>query len=132
MSDEPTCGKGLAEHSALPKMFGELIDAMAEILEEHQKALDLTDENSKKEHELYVELTQEHRRIADQLQATARRMAGSRDLPMGRHDPQAMASPRPFEAFATFVKLEQELLAMLQKGVERDQKMLDAMHESGG
>jgi hypothetical protein len=124
MDEQPTCGKGLAEHSALPAKLGELIAAMAENLEVHQKTLDLTDENARKEHTAYVKLAQEYRSIATQLQATARQMAGYRDLPMGRHDERAMAAPKVLDAFSTFVRLEQELLALLQRAVERDQKML--------
>jgi hypothetical protein len=126
--DEPsTCGKGLAEHSALPAKLGELTAAMAENLERHQETPDVTDENARKEHHAYVKLAQEFRYIAIHLQATAEHMAGYRDLPMGRHDPRAMAAPAGFEAFAKFVRLEQELLALLRHAVERDQKMLTAM-----
>lgn len=131
MEDQPTCGKGLAEHSVLPAKLGELTAAVAEILEIHRKALDLSDENSKKEDEAYQELAQQHRQIAAQLQATARQMAGYRDLPMGRHDPKAMAAPEAREAFETFVRLEQELLALLQKRVAQDGKMLIEMERVG-
>jgi hypothetical protein len=51
------------------------------------EALDLTDDHSREEHEAYRELARGHRKIAAELRATARRMAGYRDLPMGRHDP---------------------------------------------
>lgn len=127
MDDEWTCGKGLAEHSALPAKIAELISALAENLEIHQKALDLTDVNARKEHEAYVKLAQQYRTIATELQTTAERMAGYRDLPMGRHDERAMASPQTLDAFTTFVKREQDVLALLQKAVERDQTMLDEM-----
>jgi hypothetical protein len=127
IDEQPTCGKGLAEHSALPAKLGELTDAMAGILEHHQTALDVTDENARKEHRAYVKLEMEFRSIASQLEATAEHMAGYRDLPMGRHDERAMASPKALDAFATFVRVEQELLALLQKAVERDQKMLAEM-----
>jgi hypothetical protein len=45
MKEQQTCGKGLAENSALPAKLGELTDAFAEILEAHREALDPTDEN---------------------------------------------------------------------------------------
>jgi hypothetical protein len=127
MKNQQTCGKGLAEHSVLPAKLGELTVALAENLEIHMNALDLGDESSRKEHDAYVELTKEHRRIAAQLQATANRMAGYRDLPMGRHDQKAMSAPKVREAFEKFVKLEQELLALLQKRVEQDARMLAEM-----
>ena len=40
-TDEPTCGKGLAEHSALPAKIGAVIGAIGEVLEFHMTALDL-------------------------------------------------------------------------------------------
>lgn len=127
MENQQTCGKGLAEHSVLPAKLGELTAAVAENLEIHMKALDLKDQSSRKERDAYVELAKEHRRIAAQLQATAMLMSGYRDLPMGRHDQKAMSGPEVVEAFEKFVKLEQELLALLQKRVEQDRKMLIEM-----
>ena len=131
VDEQPTCGKGLAEHSALPAKLSELIAAMAENLEVHQKALDLTDENARKEHGAYVKLAKECRSVATQLEATAEHMAGYRDLPMGRHDEQAMADPKVLEAFSRFVKLEQDLLALLHRAVEQDQEMLVVMRGAG-
>lgn len=131
MEDEPTCGKGLAEHSVLPAKLGELTAAVAEILEVHMTALDLSDENSRKEHDAYRELAKEHRETAVQLQATAERMAGYRDLPMGRHDMEVMASPKAREVFERFVKLEQEILELLQRRLERDRQMLGEMGGAG-
>jgi hypothetical protein len=111
---------------------GELIASLAENLELHMKALDLTDENSQKEHDAYVELAREYRKIATPLHATAKRMAGYRDLPMGRHDQEAMSSLKVREAFEKFVTLEQELLALLQKREEEDRRMLVEMTGAGG
>ena len=127
MADQPTCGQGLAEHSALPAKLGALTAAVAENLELHMRALDLGDASAVRERDAYRELAQEHRTTAAQLRATAERMAGYRDLPMGRHDPKAMSSPKVREAFAQFVTLEQELLALLQNRIERDRQMLSAM-----
>jgi hypothetical protein len=127
MDDQPTCGKGLAEHSALPAKLAELEDALAENLERHQKTLDLSDENAQNELDAYVRLAREHRSIAAQLRDTARHMAGYRDLPMARHDERAMADRKLFEAFVRFVKVEEELLSQLQAAVERDREMLAAV-----
>jgi hypothetical protein len=54
-------------------------------------------------------------------------MAAYRDLPTGRHDEKAMSGPQVRAAFEKFVKVEQELVAMLQKRVEQDRIMLSAM-----
>jgi hypothetical protein len=132
MDDQPTCGKGLAEHSALPAKLAELTAALAQNLEIHQKSLDLSDENARREHDAYVKLAKEHRSISAQLAATARQMAGYRDLPMGKHDEQALADPRGLQAFQTFVRVERELLALLEGWVKRDEGMLAAFQEGGG
>ena len=41
MTDEPTCGRGLAASAALPGKIAELSAALAEVLERHMKALDM-------------------------------------------------------------------------------------------
>jgi hypothetical protein len=129
MDDQPTCGQGLAEHSELPAKVAELFDAMGDILEFHQTTLDLTDENARKEHEAYVSLSKAYRGLASQLQMTAREMASYRDLPMARHDQAGLMSPEAVEVFQKYVNEEEDLLNLLQGGVERDQKMLAEMRE---
>jgi hypothetical protein len=94
-------------------------------------ALDLEDNDSRREHEAYRELVRDHRRIAAALRETARRMAGYRDLPMGRHDTSVMSSPRAVKAFEKFVKLEEDLMALLQTRVEQDRRMLEEMGRAG-
>jgi hypothetical protein len=132
MDDQPTCGEGLAAHSALPAKLAELEDALAENLELHQKTLDLRDEHARAELEAYVRLANAHRAIASQLRATAAEMAGYRGLPMGAHDEKALGDPKLLDAFATFVTREQQLLAELQHAVERDQQMLAAVSGQHG
>jgi hypothetical protein len=132
MDDQQTCGKGLAQHSALTASLGELVASTARVLEVHMKALDLTDENSKREYEAYRELASAHRRIAIDLADTAHRMAGYRELPMGKHDMAAMMSPAPRHAFAGFVKHEESLLALLQTRLAADHAMLEMMASAAG
>ena len=127
MDDQQTCGKGLAEHSALTASMGELVAATARVLEVHMKALDLTDERSKREYEVYGDLASAHRHIANQLADTAERMSGYRSLPMGRHDMNAMMSPAPRHAFAGFVKDEERLMSLLQERLTQDHAMLETM-----
>lgn len=132
MDDQQTCGKGLAQHSALTASLGELVASTARVLEVHMKALDLADERSKREYDAYRELASAHRRIAIELADTAHRMAGYRELPMGRHDMAAMMSPAPRHAFAGFVKQEEALLALLQTRLAADHAMLEMMASAGG
>lgn len=132
MPDEPTCGKGLAEHSVLPAKISELLDALAENLDLHLTTLDLSDENSKKEDDVYRMLVKEYSMSAAHLAKTARRMAGFGSLPMGRHDAKAMQDPKFFEAFKHFVKIEEELLQLLEMRVDQDRKMLTGMGKAAG
>jgi hypothetical protein len=127
MNDQQTCGKGLAEHARLPAKLAELIGAMAEILELHQKTLDRTDDHAREELDAYVSLAKKHRTLAAELRATAEEMAGYRDLPMARHDRKAMTDPKLAESFARFTKAEGELLDQLQTAVGRDRAMLAEM-----
>ena len=126
-SEQQTCGKGLAENSVLPAKLGELISAMAENLEAHRKALDLTDQNSRAEDEAYEKLLKDLRQIAAQLSVTASEMAGYRDLPMGKHDEAAMTHPRVGDAFQKFVQHKRELLELLEQTEKRDHKLLEMM-----
>jgi len=126
-TEPQTCGKGLAENSVLPAKLGELISAMAENLDVHQKALDLTDENSRVENEAYEKLLKDLRQIAAQLSVTASEMAGYRDMLMGRHDQEAMTHSRVGHAFQKFVQNKRELLEFLEQTEERDRKLLEMM-----
>ena len=127
-SEQQTCGKGLAENSVLPRKLGELISAMVENLAVHRKALDLTDPHSRAEDEAYEKLISDLRQTAAQLAVTASEMEGYRDLPMGRHDMQAMTHPRVRETFQVFVQQKQALMRLLQQTEERDRQLLEMMH----
>ena len=93
MSQQPTCGQGLAEHAALPEKFADVIGAVAENLEIHLGALNPSDKRSRPEFDAYVALTTEHREIESRLRALALQMEGYRDLPMAEHDMAVMTSP---------------------------------------
>jgi hypothetical protein len=125
--EEQTCGRGLAENSALPAQLAEVTEAMADNLMAHMQALELDDEPARQEHAVYLRLTEEQRQAAARLRAVAGEMAAARDLPMGRHDTQTMTSPEVAEAFQRFVKAKQELLALLQRMAEQDQRLLAQM-----
>ena len=127
MSEQQTCGNGLAENSVLPAKLGELISAMAGNLEAHRKALDLTDRNSRAEYDAYEKLLKELRQTAAQLSVTAYEMAGYRDLPMGRHNEKVMTHPRVRDAFEQFIQRKQELLDLLKQTEKRDNQLLEVM-----
>jgi hypothetical protein len=91
------------------------------------KALDLTDPNSRAEYDAYEKLVKEFQQITVQLQATADQMAGYRDLPMGKHDENAMIHPGVRESFEKFVKHKREFLSLLKQTAERDDQLLEMM-----
>ena len=127
MDDQRTCGKGLAENATLPWKLGELATAMSAVLEAHIPSLDLTDENARKEHDVYQHLVAEFRQTAAQMEAIARQMSAAGDLPMGRHDMAVMGSEAVQHSFERFVQSEQDMLTLLQRKLEADQQMLATM-----
>jgi hypothetical protein len=127
VEEEQTCGKGLAQNSALPAKLGELEGALAGVLETHVESLDLSDENSRAEQEVYGRIARQHREAAAQLEAVSREMAGQRDLPMGAHDMAALASGEQPAAFERYVRVQRELIGLLQESVAQDEEMLEAM-----
>jgi hypothetical protein len=129
MVESSTCGQGLAQNSLLPGKLGELAAAMAETLDTHMRLLDVTDPQTKQEYDVYYQLANEQRETAARLLATANEMAGARDLPMGRHDFSEQSRARLREAFEKYVRVEQELLALLEQTAEQDGAMLAQMRE---
>lgn len=127
MDHQPTCGQGLAANATLPATIGQLMEAMAGVLDEHQRALDLTDERTRPEHQAYLTLIGELRSISGQLAAMAQRMAGCRDLPMGRHDEEKMMAPEAMAAFQRFVEAERAALSLLTDTVGEHEAMLRQM-----
>jgi hypothetical protein len=125
--EEQTCGRGVAENSVLPAQLAEVTEAMADNLQAHMQALELDDEAARQEHAVYLRLVEEQRQAAGRLRAVAGEMAAARDLPMGRHDAQAMTSPEVANAFRHYMAAKQELLDLLQGTAERDQRLLAAM-----
>jgi hypothetical protein len=124
---EPTCGQGLAEHSAVPGGAGELMDAMAEMLRVHRTALDPADEDTRPEDAAYARLAEDLAAIADRLRATADAMTGYRDLPMGRHDLRTMMDRDNVATFQRYVQVEEELLRLLRSRLDVDRGMLAVM-----
>jgi hypothetical protein len=131
MEQPSTCGEGLAENSVLPAKLSELAAAIADTLEAHLQALDVDDENARREHDAYVGLVREHRRAAALLQKTSEDMEGCRTLPMAPHDPEKLVSSDARAAFARFVRAEEDFAALLEQTLERDRAMLAQMRGAG-
>lgn len=107
--------------------MSELIALLAATLEAHQKTLITSDENSMLENAAYDSLAKDFRSIAAELEVTAKRMEGFRDLPMGKHDEKILNDPKTYEPFRAFVAREEELLKLLRQSLEREQQMLAQM-----
>jgi uncharacterized protein YndB with AHSA1/START domain len=126
VDDAPTCGIGVAQHSALPAKIGVMFEGLAETLELHRTMLVTSDLNSRKEDEVYRELAASFRDIGERVQSAARRMAAQRDLPMGAHDESAWGADH-LRAFEKFVGAQGRLLALLRVDAVRDEAMLRSM-----
>jgi hypothetical protein len=104
--------------------MGELIGRLADVLENHTRALTGTDANSKAEHDAYRGLVREHRAVASQLAAAAEAMESYRSLPVCPHDEAVMAEPEAREVFEGLVRAEDALLALLKERSEDNHAML--------
>jgi hypothetical protein len=126
--DEPsTCGQGLASQSVLPDKLGELLAALARILEAHMRALDPADHDARMELDAYAALVTAYRDVGDRLSGIAVQMADYRSLPIAAHDEAAMSDTVAHRAFENYVRLEQELAALLQRHVQEHREMLQQM-----
>jgi hypothetical protein len=123
--DEPqTCGEGLAQRADLPARLSALMAAMVEVLEAHQQALDLTDENARSEQAAYEQLVDDYRQLMSALRATADHMRGCQDLPLARHHSAVMLGSEHRRALANLVERERVLAAFLKMWFEEDRAPL--------
>jgi hypothetical protein len=79
-----TCGKGLAASAVLPAKLGALMAAMAELLDNHTRALAADDANSGLERAAYERLVNDQRAIAASLNGLAAAMG---ELSGASHSP---------------------------------------------
>jgi hypothetical protein len=129
MSDEATCGAGLAQHAPVPLRIAAYIAELAETLDLHRTMLVLTDPASKRKDDVYAELATSYRQIAARLKDTASRMAAQRELPMGAHD-EGKWTDAHVEAFTRFVQAQSALASLLREAAARDEEMLASMTET--
>jgi hypothetical protein len=125
--EQPTCGKGLCAHAVLPEAISALMSTMADLLQNHTRSLDLDDANARLERDAYDRLVHDQRLIASSLEGLAAAMRSYRDLPMGAHDESALADRRSREVFASFIRAEEGVLALLQEGTAEHRAMLRSL-----
>lgn len=125
MDEQPTtCGQGLAANARLPEAIGEVLGAMADVLEDHRQALDLRDPDARPEHDAYAKLVGELRAVSTHAGSIARQLTGYRDLPMGAHSEERMTAPQAWEVFHRFVTAERRLLQSLTTSLAAHDEML--------
>lgn len=124
MDQHPTCGQGLAANSRLPAAIGEVLRAMAEVLDDHRQALDPGDPVNGPESAAYEKVVTELRAISAHADSVAKILSGYRDLPMGRHDQGRMAAADAQAALVRFVDAERHLLQWLTASVPAHEEML--------
>jgi hypothetical protein len=131
MTDQPTCGQGMAEHAGLPLALAELEESLAENLDGHVGTLDLTDEHARTEHDVWVEVAERHRAVAAALREAADLMARQRDLPMARHDPAALSSASVAATLRRLVAAERSTVGLLETWMRRYEQMLQQAPATG-
>jgi hypothetical protein len=132
VSEEPSsCGQGLASQATMPARMADVLNGVADVLEHHMTALDRGDPAGAQEHDGYGVLVSDHRQVAEALAALADQLAGSHDLPMGRHDEQVLMSDTAVQTLEALVHAEADLLALLQRQVPELQGMLAQMRAAG-
>ena len=124
MADDLTCGRGLAASASLSAALGRLLASMADVLDNHLRSLDASDEAAHQERQAYTRLVTAQRQVATDLRAIAEQMAGYRDLLAAPHDLAALTDRRSAAVFADFVACEQALLDLLRQRLEAERQML--------
>jgi hypothetical protein len=122
--EQPTCGKGLAAHAAVPERIAAFVAAMAGLLQNHTRSLRLDDANATLERDAYDRLVREQRVIASNLEALGAAMRSYRDLPMAAHDESVLADRGSIEVFTSFIRAEESLVALLQGSAAEHRAML--------
>src|SRR5688572_22588173 len=119
-----TCGKGSAANAVLPAELGALMAAMADLLDNHTRALSADDANSALERAAYERLVKNQRAIAASLGALAAAMESYRGLPSAPHDESVLADRRSLEVFAAFIDAEEAAAGLLQEQIKEYRAML--------
>jgi hypothetical protein len=128
MSDETTtCGKGLAANAVLPEKISALLQAMADLLENHTRSLDRNEPNGKTELDAYAHLVREQRAAAGHLSNLTTAMRGYRDLAVAGHNETVLVDQKSLAVFAAFIAAEEELTKLLENQAKSYRTMLDSM-----
>jgi hypothetical protein len=112
---ERSCGKGLADGADVPTALAALINAMADVLQEHTRALEAVDIRARRELQCYRAVIVEQRKAASQLDATAALMRSHRDLAPAPHNEEVMRSEAAAKAFQRYQAAAEEARKVLAR-----------------
>ncbi len=132
VEEEPTCGRGLAQNAVVPAGLAAVAAGLAQNLEIHTRALNLSDAATVREREVYERVAHSLRSAATDLQTAATEMASAVDLPMGAHDMAVITTPDVLDAFARYVAAEDDLRRTLDAQHVDNEQMLVAMRSEIG
>lgn len=132
MEEEPTCGRGLAQSTAVPAGLAAVAAGLAQNLEIHTRALDLGDAAAAQELGVYERIARSLRTAAANLQTAAAEMASAVDLPMAAHDLAAVTTPDVLDAFERYVGAEDDLRRLLDARQVDNEWMLAAIRAEIG
>ena len=132
MSEEFTCGHGIAEHAALHARLSSLLETVAINLEAHLASLDPADEVSRPEHDAYTTLVVEHRELSGRLRSLGELMRSYRGLPMANHAPAALGSREVMAAFEALLEEQEQVADLLRAWIERDRTLLEEIRNANG
>lgn len=127
MTEEPTCGQGLAQHASIPRLLVALMNAVADNFITHLPMLAAGDEATQNEKRVYQHLSRRHREVAAMLQAIATEMEELVDMPMGEHDVEATSPDDMIKALESMIRAEEQLLARLELQLTEHRGMVDAV-----
>ena len=130
-NEEWTCGKGVAANAALPERIGLLLAAVADVLQNHMRALDENVPNGRKELAAYQRLVDEHHSAASALAGLAAAMRSYRDLPPAEHDMAKLTDAASVEVMEALVRAQEDVLTLLQQRAAQYGAMLRQMRGGG-
>ena len=117
MADEQpaTCGEGLAANAVVPEKIAALFSAMADLLQNHTRSLDVGNANARLENDAYEHLVTDQCAIASTLRALGAKMKGYRDLPPTPHDMRVLADQRSVDVFGAFIGAEEKSTSLCSR-----------------
>ena len=125
MSEEATCGTGMAASAVLPSRMSAVLAAMADMLTRHTDSLDTQDPAALSERDAWLAIAAEQRQLAGHLAAAADHMEAQRGLATAEHDVASLSSPDSIAAFEHFVHAQEQLNSLLSQQLVEQRAMLN-------